>query len=109
MHIRLRSLLLPLLLLIVVVLSVAPPLVPPAEAAACHTWQSACPEPKACTGWSSLVNCDSPFCDSHPACDSISGGVAVVQLKERFRDCTLSDGSHCIEGELYSFKVRCGC
>jgi hypothetical protein len=107
MRAHLRSLLFPLLLL-VVVLSTAPPLVSTAAADACHGWGT-CPSPKSCGGWSGLTPCDSPFCDSHPACDGISGGIAFVQLKERFRACVLSDGSQCIEGELYSFKIHCGC
>lgn len=105
---RTRSLLLPLLLLVVVVISTAPPLVTQAAAAACHLAPS-CPDPKVCGAWSTMASCDSPFCDSHPDCDHISGGTAIVQLKERFRVCTIADGSQCLDWQLYSFKVRCGC
>jgi hypothetical protein len=104
---RIRFLLLPLLLLVVVLIS-APPFATQAAAAACHGYTS-CPDPKSCGGWSTLVDCDSQFCDSHPDCDFKTGGTAIVQLKERFRACTLADGSQCLEWQLYSYKVRCGC
>jgi hypothetical protein len=104
---RLRVLLLPLLLLVVAFIS-APPFVQEAAAAACHSG-GPCPNPTSCGGWSTLVACDSPFCDSHPSCDFKSGGVATVQLKERFRACTLADGSQCLEWQLYSYLVHCGC
>lgn len=108
MHMRLRSLLLPLLLLAVVI-SVAPPLVTPASAAACHGF-STCPDPKSCGGWSTLVACDSPFCDSaDPFCESKGALTATYQPKEKFRACTLSDGSQCLEWLTISFRTHCGC
>lgn len=109
MRTRVRLLQLVLVLALVAAASALPPLVTPAEAAACHGFVS-CPSPVSCGSWSSLFNCDSPFCDTHPSCDSKTpDGIAIVQLKERFRACTLANGSQCLEWELYSFKVRCGC
>jgi putative hemolysin len=108
MHIRLRSLLLPLLLLAVVI-SVAPPLVTPASAAACHG-SSACPDPKSCGGWSTLVACDSPYCEEADSfCLAKGAQLETYQLKEQFRACTLSDGSQCLEWMTFSFRARCGC
>lgn len=108
MHIRLRSLLLPLLLLVVVI-SVAPPLIAPVAAAACHGF-STCPDPKSCGGLSSLVACDSPFCDSADSfCEAKGAQTATYQLKEQFRACTLSDGSQCLEWTTFQFRTRCGC
>ncbi|HEV7508628.1 MAG TPA: hypothetical protein VGS07_27360 [Thermoanaerobaculia bacterium] len=107
MQTRLRFLLFPLLLL-VVTLSVAPPLVSPAAAAACHGFIT-CPDPKSCASWTAFTACEDPFCDSHPSCDIKSNGIATVQLKERFRACTLSNGSQCIEWQTSSFVVHCGC
>jgi hypothetical protein len=108
MHMRLRSLLFPLLLVIVVI-STAPPLVTPASAAACHGFIT-CPNPKSCGSWSTWVACDSPYCDDADSfCLGKNIPLATYQPKEQFRACTLSNGSQCLEWVTASFRTRCGC
>lgn len=82
----------------------------PMPEAACHGWIT-CPEPKSCnSNWSGFAPCDAPFCGWDSYCESKTpDGEATVQPKERFRSCTLGDGSICLEWQVYSFRLHCGC
>ena len=110
MQTQLRSLLLPLLL-VVVVLTVVPSLTRPALAAgACHG-ASSCPSPKSCGSWSSFYDCDAAFCGWDDFCITKTGSEeALVQPREQFRSCVLSDGSTCLEySNTFTFRLHCNC
>ncbi|HEX6904405.1 MAG TPA: hypothetical protein VF789_32150 [Thermoanaerobaculia bacterium] len=102
MSVRIRLLLLMLFLLI---LPTIVPLATPAYADECHS-AIPCPEPKACSNWSAAYYCGTPYCDYSPICDDI----ATFQLREKFRACTLQDGSTCLEyAKVSTARTSCGC
>jgi hypothetical protein len=62
----------------------------------------------ACTAWSAYYDCDAPFCGGDSFCDS-KGTDAVLQPTERYRACTLPDGSQCLEFQHRTRRLHCGC
>jgi hypothetical protein len=74
---------------------------------ACHGWTT-CPSPKLCGAWSTYGDCDSPCCGYDSYCEG-KGLDATVQPRERFRICTLGNGSSCTEWQTWSFRLYCGC
>ncbi|HEX6901699.1 MAG TPA: hypothetical protein VF789_18370 [Thermoanaerobaculia bacterium] len=105
MSIRIRLLLLMLFLLI---LPTIVPLATPAYADECHS-SIPCPEPKACSNWSAAFNCGTLYCDYHPICAK-TGDLATLQPREKFRSCTLQDGSTCLEyAAAPALRTACGC
>lgn len=75
--------------------------------AACHGWVT-CPSPKVCGNWSTYGDCDSPCCGYDSYCEG-KGLDATLQPRERFRICTLGNGSSCTEWQTYGFRLYCGC
>ncbi len=104
MTVRIRLLLLMLFLLI---LPTIVPLATPARADACHGDVS-CPNPSSCANWSTLYSCGEPYCDYDPVCAK-EGDLATFQPRERFRACTLQDGSTCLEYMVAPRGKSCGC
>jgi len=109
MRIPLLRLLFVLLLLLFIT---APPIVTPAAAAAaCHWGSTACPSPSSCAGWSTNYDCDAAFCEGDDSCVTIPNpnGNATFQYREKFRNCTLQDGSSCREYQISLVRKWCHC
>lgn len=78
------------------------------EAAACNAAYT-CPSPKSCGSWSAPYDCDDPFCGGDSFCDA-KGAPAWLQPTQKFRYCTLGNGSGCYEySGLVSRRLHCGC
>lgn len=78
------------------------------DAPACHGAYT-CPSPKSCGSWSASYDCDDPFCGGDSFCDA-KGAPAWLQPTEKFRACTLGNGSSCYEYTVPTTRrLHCGC
>lgn len=84
----------------------------------CHGYTT-CPNPKSCGSWSTYTACGTT-CVYNRECggcgpihldpDCVPDGTkGLRQFSEQFRACVLQDGSTCMEYNLISSIVDCGC
>jgi hypothetical protein len=65
-----------------------------------------CPNPKSCGSWSTAFEC-AETCSKTP-CQGGTEGLLGRAFLNKFRDCTLLDGTACREWAL-TFTGLCGC
>lgn len=102
MRTRLLRLLFALLLVSLVTF---PPVARLAAADTCH-WNQTCP-PGSPTNWSAYSACGRD-CGFDSYCSS-KGTDATLELRERYRFVRYQDGSECLEYEVATFRLHCGC
>jgi hypothetical protein len=90
-----------------------------AATTACHANTSCGSAYTSCAGWSSLYDCDDPYCgiaancSEDPDCTpgpTLCAGPALRQKQEKYRICFDQQGNPCTEYQISLTKVLgCGC